>query len=208
MEEPSKSVNSAETRIPRVLRFVPIGINLLYLILDPSIITRGTPAQIFLLAISLFPLLALALKKSKKPISSSFAWWHFLGWLVAGIYGVVTGPLGNGDDSIFGFASWLTSFIPAWPFIGNSGVAFSLPITLHTLAFLMIPFTFVIAALDKKTVEINFKSIVGGIFSRLLAGFFTLFAIFFLIWAVDAIISFFGNHPIKTPTRWFIFIRR
>jgi hypothetical protein len=208
MEETQNPVNSSETRIPRILIFVPIAFNLLYLIVDPTIITRGKPAQNILLAISLIPLLALALKKSKKPISSSYAWWHFLGWMVAGVYGVFAGDLGNGDDSIFGFASWITSFIPSWPFVGNAGMAFSLPITLHTLAFLMIPFTFVIAALEKKTVDINFKSVVGGIFSRLLAGFFTLFAFFFLIWAVDAVISFFGNHPIKAPTRWFIFIRR
>jgi len=137
-------------------------------------------------------------------VGSGTAWMYFIFWVAMGMSQLPGSPF-TGDDSIFSFFSWCTSFLPNWQPVSISGAG---GINFYLFSFLAIPFIFTMASLEKDpNSEVTAGKILSNTFLRIFIGFLTLFALFFAIWLVDAISSILSHHPLKSPKRWFIFVR-
>ncbi|MEI6407727.1 MAG: hypothetical protein WCO85_09400 [Actinomycetes bacterium] len=196
------------SKVSRPLRLLPLGA---FLLMELTSIQHFKESNIFYKIFNVLALLALlvfANKRADTKVETGTGWAYFIFWSAMGISTVPGSPI-TGDDSIFSFFEWCTSFLPHWPFINLGGNGAGPSVSYYTLTFLVAPYLFTLAALEKDPDEkVSAGSVALGMFIRLAVGFFCLFAFFFAIWAVDTISSFFNRHQVRSPTRWFVFFYR
>jgi hypothetical protein len=196
------------SKVSRPLRFLPLAV---FLLMDLTSIQHFKESNIIYKifnVLALIVLLAFANKKADAKVGAGTGWTYFILWSAMGISTVPGSPI-TGDDSFFSFFEWCTSFLPHWPFFNLGGNGAGPSLSYYALTFLAIPYLFTLAALEKEPDEkVTAGNVALGMFIRLAIGFASLFALFFAVWAVDAISSFFNNHPVKSPNRWFVFFYR